>query len=474
MPQSQNSCSGRTNGHTNGYASTNGFYDMEDGQTFLFTSESVGEGHPDKMCDQISDAILDAHLQQDPNAKVACETVAKTGMILLCGEITSKAVIDYQKVVRETIKHIGYDDSSKGFDWKTANLLIAIEQQSANIASGVHVNREEHDLGAGDQHYLIKYMKCENIKEPSTKNSYYFKGFDYKTCNVLLALDQQSSDIAAGVHINRPEEEIGAGDQGIMFGYATDETEECMPLTVALAHKLNQKIAELRREGVFWWARPDSKTQVTCEYLFDQGSCVPQRVHTIVVSVQHSEKIALDDLRSEVMNKVIKEVIPPQYLDDQTIIHINPCGLFIIGGPMGDAGLTGRKIIVDTYGGWGAHGGGAFSGKDFTKVDRSAAYAARWVAKSLVKSGLCKRCLVQLSYAIGVPEPLSITVFDYGTSKRPQKELLDIVKKNFDLRPGKIVKDLNLRQPIYQKTSTYGHFGRDGFAWEQAKKLVLD
>jgi len=382
---------------------------------FLFTSESVTEGHPDKLCDCISDAVLDACLAQDHNSKVACETVAKSDLLMIIGEISTKAHVNYEQVVRNTIREIGYTSSEVGLD--------------------------------ADQ------------------------------CNIVVGIETQSPDIAQAVHLDRNPQEIGAGDQGHMFGYATNETPELMPLSHSLASKLSKRLADARNTDILPWIRPDGKTQVTIEYKKEAGVVIPVKVHTIVISVQHSSDVSLEEIRTQLKETVVKPVVPSQYLTEETIYHLNPSGKFTIGGPYADAGLTGRKVILDTYGGWGAHGGGAFSGKDPSKVDRSAAYAARWIAKSLVKADLCDRVLIQLSYAIGIKEPLSVHVDSYGTVKhgRTDKDLLHIVLRNFDLRPGCIIRDLNLLRPIFRKTAAYGHFGRENdpdFSWEVPKDLV--
>lgn len=382
----------------------------------LFTSESVTEGHPDKICDNISDAILDAILAEDPMARVACETAVTTGMVLVMGEITTSCYIDIPKVVRATIRDIGYDRAKYGFDCDTCAVLTSIDEQSSDIAMGV---------------------------------------------NEALEAKKHEMD-------NSAIEAIGAGDQGMMFGYACDETPEYMPMPISLAHKLTRQLTEVRKSGVLNYLRPDGKSQVTVEY--ENGK--PVRIDTVVISTQHGPEVDHDTIEKDVIEKVIRPMIPAELLDDKTRYLINPTGRFVIGGPQGDSGLTGRKIIVDTYGGMGRHGGGAFSGKDPTKVDRSAAYAARHVAKNIVAAGLASRCEVQLAYAIGVAQPVSIMIDTFGTGKIDDDKISRIVRKLFDLRPAAIIQNLNLRRPIFRKTAAYGHFGRmdDDFTWERTDK----
>jgi S-adenosylmethionine synthetase len=370
-------------------------------KNYLFTSESVTEGHPDKLCDNVSDAVLDAHLAGDPNARVACETAVKTGLVLLAGEITSKAVVNYHDIVRETIRDIGYIHSDFGFDANTCGVIVAVEQQSPDISQGV------------------------------TEGEGLYK-------------------------------EQGAGDQGMMFGYACTETEALMPMSIYYAHRLTERLSSVRRDRSLPWLRPDGKTQVTVEYRDGK----PFRVDTVVVSTQHAESISYDDLREAVIKEVVEATIPADLLDANTRYFINPTGRFVIGGPMGDAGLTGRKIIVDTYGGHGSHGGGAFSGKDPSKVDRSAAYMGRYVAKNLVASGACDRALVQVAYAIGVADPVSVMVNSYGTGKVSDEQLTACVRELFPLKPAGLIKHLDLKRPIYRSTAAHGHFGRRGFSWE--------
>lgn len=382
---------------------------------WLFTSESVTEGHPDKVCDQISDAILDAILEKDPMARVACETMVSTGLVLVAGEITTDCYVDIPKIVRSTVDEIGYTRAKYGFDAETCAVLTAINEQSPDIALGVNNALEHREDG-------------EDI------------------------LDQ-----------------IGAGDQGMMFGFACNETEELMPMPISLAHKLAKKLADVRKDGTLEYLRPDGKTQVTIEYHDNK----PVRIENIVVSTQHSPDVELETIKKDIIEHVISKIIPEEMIDENTVYYVNPTGRFVIGGPMGDAGLTGRKIIVDTYGGYGRHGGGAFSGKDATKVDRSAAYAARHVAKNIVAAGLADKCEVGLAYAIGVAKPLSIYVDTFGTGKISDEEIEKLVNKHFDLRPAAIIRDLDLRKPIYKQLAAYGHFGRSDLdlTWERLDKV---
>ena len=382
---------------------------------YLFTSESVTKGHPDKICDQISDAILDAMIEQDPMSRVACETTVTTGQVLVMGEITTNAQVDIPAIVRKTIVDIGYDDDAKGFNCNTCAVLTAIDKQSTDIAMGV------------DKSFELKHDEEDKY------------------------------------NLN------GAGDQGMMFGYACNETEELMPLPISLAHKLAVKLTEVRENGTMPYLYSDGKTQVTVEY--DDGK--PTKVTTVVVSSQHSADVSLEQLREDVINNVIKTTVPAELMDDDTVFYVNPTGRFVIGGPAGDSGLTGRKIIVDTYGGYARHGGGAFSGKDPTKVDRSAAYAARWVAKNIVAAGLADKCEVELAYAIGVAKPVSVLVETFGTGKVSDDKISEIVNKVFDLRPSAIIDRLDLRKPIYEKLAAYGHMGREdlGVSWEKTDKV---
>ncbi|MEG2108839.1 methionine adenosyltransferase [Clostridium sp.] len=381
----------------------------------LFTSESVTEGHPDKICDQISDSVLDAILEKDPHARVACETCTTTGMVMVMGEISTNCYVDIPKVVRETIREIGYDRAKYGFDCDTCSVMTTIDEQSSDIAMGVD--------------------------------------------EALESRQGEKDEVEA----------VGAGDQGMMFGYATNETEEFMPAPIAMAHRLSRRLTEVRKDGTLKYLRPDGKTQVTVEYEND----MPKRIDAIVISTQHDEEVTLEQIQEDLRRHVINFVIPADLLDENTKYYINPTGRFVVGGPQGDSGLTGRKIIVDTYGGMGRHGGGAFSGKDPTKVDRSAAYAARWVAKNLVAAGIADKLEIQLAYAIGVAKPVSIQVDTFGTGKRSEEEIVNIIQKVFDLRPGAIIRDLDLRRPIYKQTAAYGHFGRTDadLPWEKLDKV---